>query len=141
MRPDMTTDKDRMARTFSWRQREIMEGMSEEDVLNKYPFLKISTGYNDEVDRIHPSTNGFCQRFREGFASVLLNVLKLAQGKSPLAKLYTDAREDALSEDLPGIDMRAGTHPFAIHLQRKDRTLYHFGRGCCKTSSNHSTDE
>ena len=41
MRPDMTTVKDRMVRTFSWRRREIMEGMPVEDVLKKYPFLKM----------------------------------------------------------------------------------------------------
>lgn len=35
---------------------------------------------------------------------VLSNVLKLAEGKSPLAKLYTDARRDALAEDLAGSD-------------------------------------
>lgn len=56
----------------------------------------------DEVDRIHPSTHSFCHRFRESFATVLPNVLKLAEGKSLLAKQYTDARQDALAEDLPG---------------------------------------
>lgn len=56
----------------------------------------------DEVDQIHPSTHSFCHRFREGFATVLPNVLKLAEGKTPLAKQCTDARKDALAEDLPG---------------------------------------
>ncbi|XP_030292943.1 sterile alpha motif domain-containing protein 3 isoform X2 [Sparus aurata] len=106
--PNILTVKDRMARTFSWRRREIMEGVPVEDVLNKYPYLRIPAGVFDEVDRIHPSTHGFCHRFREGFATVLPNVLKLAEGKSLLAKQYTDARQDALADDLPGIDFRAG---------------------------------
>uniref|UniRef100_A0AAV2MIG2 Uncharacterized protein n=1 Tax=Knipowitschia caucasica TaxID=637954 RepID=A0AAV2MIG2_KNICA len=62
----------------------------------------------DEVDRIHPTVVAFCDRFREGFVGVLPNILKLAQGKSTVAKQYTDVRHDALVEDLPGIDLRAG---------------------------------
>ncbi|KAL7374088.1 hypothetical protein ABVT39_021647 [Epinephelus coioides] len=85
-----------------------MEGMPVGDVLNKYPYLRTPAGFFDEVDRIHPSTSSFCHRFKEGFAGVLPNVLKLAEGKSPLAKQYTDARRDALAEDLPEIDLRAG---------------------------------
>lgn len=51
----------------------------------------------------NPSFNThFCRCFREGFATVLQNVLKLAEGKSPLAKQYTDAKQDAVAEDLPG---------------------------------------
>lgn len=106
--PDISTVKDCMVRTFSWRRREIMEGMPVGDVLNKYPYLWTPAGCFDEVDRIHPSRSSFCQRFREGFSGVLPNVLKLAEGKSPLAKKYIDARQDALAEDLPGIDFRAG---------------------------------
>lgn len=60
----------------------------------------------EEVDRLHPSTFAFCHRFKEGFASVLPNVLKLAQGKSVPAKQYNDARKDALAEDLPGSHSR-----------------------------------
>ncbi|GAA6072917.1 uncharacterized protein LOC121180247 isoform X1 [Tachysurus ichikawai] len=56
----------------------------------------------DEIDRIHPTES------REGFARVLPNVLKLATAKSPLAKQYIETRQDALAEDLPGIDLRAG---------------------------------
>ncbi|KAK2817756.1 hypothetical protein Q7C36_021689 [Tachysurus vachellii] len=106
--PDISTVKDRMARTFSWRRREIMEGMSVEDVVKKYPYLRTPNGFFDEIDRIHPSPSSFCHRFREGFARVLPNVLKLATAKSPLAKQYTETRQDALAEDLPGIDLRAG---------------------------------
>ena len=65
----------------------------------------------DEVDRIHPSPNGFCHRFREGFASVLPNVLKLAMTKSPLAKHYVEARQDALAEDIPGKDSHLASEP------------------------------
>ncbi|KAK2863770.1 hypothetical protein Q7C36_002924 [Tachysurus vachellii] len=106
--PDISTVKDRMARTFSWRRQEIMEGMSVEDVVKKYPYLRTPNGFFDEIDRIHPSPSSFCHRFREGFARVLPNVLKLATAKSPLAKEYTETRQDALAEDLPGIDLRAG---------------------------------
>jgi len=42
--PDMLTVKDRMTRTFSWRRREIMAGMSVEDVLKRYPFLRMPAG-------------------------------------------------------------------------------------------------
>ena len=56
----------------------------------------------NEVDRIHRSQKGFSDRFRGGFASVLTNVLQLAKGKSPIAKQYNEARQDALAEDLPG---------------------------------------
>ncbi len=55
-----------------------------------------------EVDQIHPFTSSFCHCFRNSFASVLPNVLKLEEGKSPLAKQCTDARQDAMAEDLPG---------------------------------------
>lgn len=50
----------------------------------------------DEVDQIHPSAHSF----RKGFATVLPNLLKLAEGKSLLAKPYTDARQDAPAEDV-----------------------------------------
>ncbi|KAF7709134.1 uncharacterized protein LOC124383284 isoform X1 [Silurus meridionalis] len=100
---DISTVKDRMARTFSWRRREIMEGMSVEDVVRNYPYLRTPDGFFDEIDRIHPSPSSFCHRFREGFARVLPNVLKLAT-----AKQYTETRQNALAEDLPGIDLRAG---------------------------------
>ncbi|KAJ8346572.1 hypothetical protein SKAU_G00279730 [Synaphobranchus kaupii] len=106
--PDVSIVRDRMARTFSWRRSEISEGMPVEDVLNKYPHLRTPTGFFEEVNRLHPSTSSFCHRFREGFASVMPNVLELAEGKTPLSKQYIDARQDALDEDLPGIDLRAG---------------------------------
>ncbi|XP_060717823.1 uncharacterized protein LOC132840294 isoform X2 [Tachysurus vachellii] len=106
--PDISTVKDRMARTFSWRRREIMEGMSVEDVVKKYPYLRTPNGFFDEIDRIHPSPSSFCHRFRDGFARVLSNMLKLATAKSPLAKQYTETRQDAMAEDLPDIDLRAG---------------------------------
>ncbi|KAK2845539.1 hypothetical protein Q7C36_010393 [Tachysurus vachellii] len=55
-----------MARTFSWRRREIMELMSVEDVVKKFPYLRTPDGFFDEIDRIHPSPSSFCHRFREG---------------------------------------------------------------------------
>lgn len=44
MQPDMTIVKDRMARTFSWRRREIVDGISVEDLMRKYPFLTMPEG-------------------------------------------------------------------------------------------------
>ena len=36
--------KDRMMKTFAWRRREIAEGISTEDLLKRYPFLRTSAG-------------------------------------------------------------------------------------------------
>lgn len=57
----------------------------------------------DEVDRMHPDAVNLCRRFTEGFATIVPKVVKLAQGKSPLAKIYTEVREEMLAEDLQGI--------------------------------------
>ncbi|KAF7688742.1 hypothetical protein HF521_013549 [Silurus meridionalis] len=78
-----------------------MEGMSVEDIVKTYPYLRTPDGFFDQIYRIHPSPRSFCHRFREDFARVLPNVLKLATAKSPLAKQYTETRQDALAEDLP----------------------------------------
>lgn len=56
----------------------------------------------DELEGIHPAT-GVWQRFSEGFGCIVPKVLHLAQGKSPLSQLYLEAREEALTEDLPGM--------------------------------------
>lgn len=42
--PDISTIKDLMARTFSCRRREIMEGLHVEDALKKYPYLRVPAG-------------------------------------------------------------------------------------------------
>lgn len=70
------------------------------DTLNVNNVFMYILQFFDEVDQNHPSISSFCRRFREGFASVLPNVLNLAEGKSPVAKQYTDARQDVLAEDL-----------------------------------------
>lgn len=45
MHPDMLIVKDRMARTFPWRRREIVEGISIEELIKKkYPFLTTPEG-------------------------------------------------------------------------------------------------
>lgn len=44
MQPDMVIVKDRMTRTFTWRRREIVEGISVEDLITTYPFLTTSSG-------------------------------------------------------------------------------------------------
>lgn len=44
LHPDTKLVKDRMMKTFAWRRREIAEGMSTEDLLKRYPFLRTSAG-------------------------------------------------------------------------------------------------
>ncbi|XP_055073995.2 sterile alpha motif domain-containing protein 3-like [Misgurnus anguillicaudatus] len=107
MRPDTLVVKDRMQRTFAWRRREIRDGMTVEDILKKYPFLKTPSGLCDEVDRMHSSTVSLSQRFREGFTSLVPKVLQLVQKNAPLAKIYKEARDEMLAEDLPDADFRA----------------------------------
>ncbi len=50
VRPDTLVLKDRMQRTFAWRRREIRDGMTVEDVLKKYPFLKTPSGVSVITD-------------------------------------------------------------------------------------------
>lgn len=47
MHPDTSVVKDRMARTFAWRRKEIADGMRVEDALKKYPFLGTPSGVSD----------------------------------------------------------------------------------------------
>lgn len=63
------------------------------------------------LTRLTKSILHLCHHFREGFAGVVPNVLKLAEGKAPLVKQYTDARQDALSEDRPGSDSHLANEP------------------------------
>lgn len=88
-------------------QKEIMDGMTVEDVLTKYPFLRTPSGLWEEVDRIHPSAVNLCRRWKEGFTPIVPKVIKLVEGKSTLAKMYSEAREELLAEDLPEADFRA----------------------------------
>ena len=44
LHPDTKLVKDRMMKTFVWRRREIAEGISTEDLLKRYPFLRTSAG-------------------------------------------------------------------------------------------------
>ena len=53
----------------------------------------------EEVGRIHSTAS---ISFTDGFNQIVPKVLALAQGKSPLAKQYLEAREEVLTEDLPG---------------------------------------
>ncbi|KAJ4942412.1 hypothetical protein JOQ06_012278 [Pogonophryne albipinna] len=86
---------------------EIADGMTVEEVLKKYPFLRTPSGLCDEVDRIQPSAVNLCRRWKEGFTGIVPKVVKLAHGKSPLAKMYSEAREEMLAENLPVVDFRA----------------------------------
>lgn len=51
------------------------------------------------MGRIHSTAS---ISFTDGFNQIVPKVLALAQGKSLLAKQYLEAREEALTEDLPG---------------------------------------
>nr|XP_024658667.1 sterile alpha motif domain-containing protein 3 [Maylandia zebra]XP_024658668.1 sterile alpha motif domain-containing protein 3 [Maylandia zebra] len=81
--------------------------MPVEDVLKKYPFLGMPTGLCNELGWIQPTTGNVSQRFREGLSCVAAKVIDLTQGKTPLYQLYLDAREEALTDDLPDLDTRA----------------------------------
>lgn len=75
----------------------------------------------DEIEQIHPTTSNFYHLFREDFAGFLPNVLKLAEGKLPLAKKYTDARQNELAEYLPGSDSHLSNKP-----DNRSAVLLHF---------------
>ncbi|XP_028258482.1 uncharacterized protein LOC114433896 [Parambassis ranga] len=107
IQPDNSVVKDRMQRTFVWRRKEITDGMKVEDVLRKYPFLGTPSGLWEEVDRIHPSAVNLCHRLKEGFTCIVPKVIKLVEGKSTLAKIYSELREELLAEQLPEVDFRA----------------------------------
>ncbi|RXN30248.1 sterile alpha motif domain-containing 3-like isoform X2 [Labeo rohita] len=81
IQPDFRIVRDRMQQTFAWRQKEIVDGMTVEDTVKKYPFLRTPTGLCDELERIHPATGNLCQRFNEGFKCIVPKVLQLAQRK------------------------------------------------------------
>ncbi|CAM4511196.1 unnamed protein product [Leuciscus chuanchicus] len=99
MQPDFRIVRDRMQQTFAWRQKEIADGMTVEDTVKKYPFLRTPTGLCDELERIRPATGSLCRRFTE--------VFKCTQRKCPLFQIYLETKEEALTEDLPDIDLRA----------------------------------
>lgn len=53
---------------------------------------------------MYPSAVNICRRFRENFIAILPNMLKLVKD-SQLKKLYMEAREDVLAEDITGIEV------------------------------------
>ena len=44
VQPDTKIVKDHMQQTFAWRRKEIADGMTLANTLEKYPFLRTSTG-------------------------------------------------------------------------------------------------
>lgn len=44
LHPNAKLVKDCMVKTFAWRCREVAQGMSTEDLLRRYPFLRTSAG-------------------------------------------------------------------------------------------------
>uniref|UniRef100_A0AAV2KFF3 Sterile alpha motif domain-containing protein 3-like n=1 Tax=Knipowitschia caucasica TaxID=637954 RepID=A0AAV2KFF3_KNICA len=101
--PDASLVEDRMQRTFSWRRKEIIGGMTVVDVLKKYPFLRSPRELCTEMDRMHPVNTILCQRWRQNLTKIVPKVIELAQGKSPLTKVHSAAREDILADDLQGL--------------------------------------
>ncbi|CAI5666267.1 unnamed protein product [Oreochromis niloticus] len=100
LHPDTALVKDRMTKTFAWRRREVAEGMCTVDLLKRDPFLGTSAGLCDEVDLMHPCQDNICCRFSENFTAVLQMTKDL-----PLKKVYMEARENALAEDITGNDI------------------------------------
>ncbi|XP_053352949.1 sterile alpha motif domain-containing protein 3-like [Clarias gariepinus] len=104
--PDTRIVEERMRRTFAWRRQEIASGMTVEDAVNKYPFLKSPSGLYQETGFLHKCVH-LNRHFQENFGHITSSVLRLAQGKSPLAKPHKEAREESLIEDHLGIDFKA----------------------------------
>ncbi|XP_034053475.1 uncharacterized protein LOC117533687 isoform X3 [Gymnodraco acuticeps] len=116
--PDSCIVTNAMTKTFQWRRKEVAEGVRADAIANKYPFLKTPAGLCEEMNRIHNIEN-LQHRFREEFLLILPKVLALARGKSPLEKIYLQAREESLSEDLPAMDFKAGLVLLPIIFKEK----------------------
>ncbi|XP_023652385.1 sterile alpha motif domain-containing protein 3-like [Paramormyrops kingsleyae] len=129
MQPDMVIVKDRMTRTFTWRRREIVEGISVEDLITTYPFLTTSSGLYDEVDSIHPAPVPVYRRIRENLSAVLPKLLSLVKDSSPLKIIYLDARNDALAEEHAAIDTRGGIALLPSIFKEKIENLMILGQG------------
>ncbi|RXN04178.1 Transposon Ty3-I Gag-Pol poly [Labeo rohita] len=85
----------------------------------------------DEVDRMHSSAVSLRQRFKEGFTSIVPKVLEL-QRNTPLAKIYKEAREEILAEDLPasanvgivnGKEAKPHSRPYMVSVQVKEQHI------------------
>ncbi|XP_039658053.1 sterile alpha motif domain-containing protein 3-like [Perca fluviatilis] len=124
--PDVRMVEERMMRTFAWRRREIANGMTVEEAINKYPFLKSPCRLFQEMGRLHDEMN-ICRRFEDGFKVLVPTVLRLTQRKSPLADLALEEREAALTEDVPGIDFRAAILLLPILFREKNDVLVILG--------------
>lgn len=105
--PDIFVVEDRMRRTFAWRRNEILQGMTVDAILSKYPFLRSAQGLCNEVDRMHPADVNSLQRWRENLTKIVPKVISLVQGKCSLAKAHNTARAETVAEDLPAVDFRA----------------------------------
>ncbi|XP_034056427.1 uncharacterized protein LOC117535882 isoform X2 [Gymnodraco acuticeps] len=113
--PDSCIVTNAMTRTFQWRRKEVAEGVRADAIANKYPFLKTPAGLCEEMNRIHNIEN-LQHCFREEF---LPKVLALAKGKSHLEKIYLQAGEESLSEDLPAMEFKAGLVLLPITFKEK----------------------
>ncbi|KAJ4945626.1 hypothetical protein JOQ06_023307 [Pogonophryne albipinna] len=121
--PDSCIVTNAMTKTFQWRRKEEAEGVRADTIANKYPFLKTLAGLCEEMNRIHDIEN-LQHRFREEFLPILPKVLALAKGKSPLEKIYLQAREESLSEYLPAMDFKAGLILLPIIFKEKHHCTY-----------------
>lgn len=110
--PDSCIVTNTMTETFQWRRKEVAEGVRADTVANKYPFLKTPAGLCEEMNRIHNIEN-LQHHFREEFLPILPKVL------APLEKIYLQAGEESLSEDLPAMDFKAGLVLLPIIFKEK----------------------
>ncbi|KAI2657618.1 Oligopeptide transport ATP-binding protein OppD [Labeo rohita] len=76
--------------------------LSTEDLLQKLKEAGINVT-EDEAKKFRAVS--LSQRFKDGFTSIVPKVLEL-QRNTPLAKIYKEAREEMLAEDLPDSDFR-----------------------------------
>ncbi|XP_034027535.1 sterile alpha motif domain-containing protein 3-like [Thalassophryne amazonica] len=119
MIPDHAVVQDRMQQTFAWRQKEIAEGMSVEDILTKYPFLRTTNGLADELERIHPEVGNLSKKFKDELKFISAKVLEHTRGKTSIFDHYQDAKDEALTENAQDINLRATAIFMPIFFKEK----------------------
>ncbi|CAL9685462.1 unnamed protein product [Knipowitschia caucasica] len=117
--PDHAVVRDRMQQTFVWRQKEIAEGMSVEDIMKKYPFLCSTSGLTDELERIHPEVTNLSKKFKEELKSISAKVIEQTKGKASIFAHYQEAKDEALTENAQDIDLRATAIFMLIFFKEK----------------------
>ncbi|KAK6471261.1 hypothetical protein HHUSO_G29583, partial [Huso huso] len=99
-KPDKVIVEDKMIKTFSYRRKEISDGLSAGKITEKYPFFSTPT-----MDRLQ-HTGDIFRRFQGRFENLVTNVLRLAQDKLIEYKAY-EAKVEVLGDDLQEMNYRA----------------------------------